>query len=322
MKKTIFILGIVSVNLMLFGALLKVLHLKGAAILLMISILLFCFVFLPLALISSYKSQNEKIYKWLYVVTFIVFSFDLTGALFKILHWPGASIFLAIGVPLPFVLFLPVYLYQTHKNNDKSVLNSLGIMFGLTFLAIFSTLLALNVSATVIDSFVVNSVNNESSAKFYQEISKKYTDNDVVKQKADELCTFIDELKKEVLISTDNKNLSANYNPLNTENRGGTNIAIFSTNIEGEQSKIDILKRMIGEYSETISKSEKAKLELKQLSNSLFDVSDKGIPNNKEEISKWENREFPAINLVIVLDVLSKIQSNVRFVEAEYLSSL
>ncbi len=321
MKKTIFILGIVSVNIMLFGALLKVLHLKGAAILLMISILLFCFVFLPLALISSYKSQNEKIYKWLYIVTFIVFSFDITGALFKILHWPGAWVFLAIGVPLPFVLFLPVYLYQTHKNKDKSVLNSLGIMFGLTFLAIFSTLLALNVSATVIDSFVVNSVNNENSAKVYQEISKKYTDNDIVKQKADELCAFIDELKKEVLISTDNI-LSTNYNPLNTVNRGGTDITIFSTKKEGEQSKIDILKRMISQYAEVISKSEKAKLELKQLSNTLFDVSNKEIPNNKEEISKWENREFPSVNLVIVLDVLSKVQSNVRFVEVEYLSSL
>jgi hypothetical protein len=125
-----------------------------------------------------------------------------------------------------------------------------------------------------------------------------------------------------VLISTNNNNLSANYNPLNTENRGGTDITIFSAKNVGEQSKIEILKSMISQYAEVISKSEKAKLELKQLSNALFDVSDKEISNNKEEISKWENREFPAINLVIVLDVLSKVQSNVRFVEAEYLSSL
>lgn len=316
MKKTIFILGIVSVNLMLLGALLKVLHLKGAAIILIISILLFCFVFLPLALISSYKSQNEKIYKWLYIVTFFVFSFDITGALFKILHWPGAWIFLAIGVPLPFVLFLPVYLYQTHKNKDKSVLNNLGVMFGLTFLAIFSSLLALNVSATVLDGFVVNSINNENSAKFYQETSKKYSEKDIVKQKADELCNFINELKKEVLISTDNNSLSENYNPINTENRGSTDLTIFSVKNEGEQSKIDILKRMIGEYGEIISKSEKAKIELKQLANSLFDVSNKG------GVNRWENREFPTANLVIVLDVLSKVQSNVRFVEVEYLSSL
>jgi hypothetical protein len=322
MKKTIFILGIVSVNIMLFGALLKALHLWGGSILLVISILLFSFGFLPLALNSSYKSQEEKKYKWLYIVTFIVFSFDLLGALFKILHWPYAGLFLTIGLPLPFIVFLPVYLYQTYKFKEKSVINSLGIMFGLTFLAVFSVLLALNVSATVLNSIVVNNYNNENTAKFYQGISVNNSDKDIIKLKSDELCAYIDELKSEVLVSTENNSLVGNYDPIKVINSGSTNLSIFTSLKEGDESKIDHLKKMIGEYGMVISKSEKAKQELKQLAGSLFDVTDKELPNSKGVLQKWEDREFQSANLIIVLDVLSKFQSNVRFIETEYLTSL
>lgn len=326
MKKIIFITGLVSVNIMLLGALLKAFHLSGAAITLAFSILLFCLGFLPLALISSYNSQKERMYKWLYIVTFIVFTFDLVGALFKIVHWPYASLFLLIGVPLPFVLFLPVYLYQTYKFKDKSVLNHLGIMFGLTFLAVFSVFLALNVSANVLESFAMNSVNNENSAKHYQCVNENSSNKDAIKQKSDELCSYIDNLKYEILIATDNNqfanNKLENYNPINTINRTSTYLPIFSAN-NNNQSKIDILMRMVGEYRAMISQSKMVNPELKQLSNELFDVNDKSIQRNSEVLTlNWQDREFPGANLIIVLDVLSKVQSNVRFVEAEYLSGL
>jgi len=322
MKKTIFFLGIASVNLMLIGAMLKALHLFGASILLTFSILLFCYVFLPLALYSSYNSQDEKKYKWLYIVTFLVFSFDLTGALFKILHWPGAGIFMAIGVPLPFIIFLPVYLYQTHRYKDKSVLNSLGIMFGLTFLAIFSVLLALNVSASVLDSFVVNCANNENTARFNQTISNKYSEQDMVKKKASELCFYVDELKREILIASGNKITLEEYNPINTINHSNSNLPNLSSSDEWKGSKIEALKQMIEEYGEIISKSDKVNQELKQLTISLFDVKNKVTSNNSGAVQKWEDREFMGSNMIIILDNLSRIESNVRFVEAEYLSSL
>jgi hypothetical protein len=39
----------------------------------------------------------------------------LGGALFKIMHWPGAGIFLMVALPFPFLVFLPVYLYVTSR---------------------------------------------------------------------------------------------------------------------------------------------------------------------------------------------------------------
>jgi len=327
MKKLIYITGIASVNLMLFGALFKVLHLSGAGVLLTISILLFCLVFLPSALRSSYLSQDGRKYKWLYIITFVVFAFDIIGALFKILHWPGSEILLIIGIPLPFVLFLPVYLYQTHKYKDKSVINSLGIMFGLTFLAIFSVFLSLNISWGFMNSVALNSFNNENTTKFYQNISNTSTDNDIVKQKSDKLCALIDDLKYEILVATDNQQLAnnklANYSPISTINRSSSNLPIFKSINGGNESKVDLLIKMIGEFGEIISRSDKVSNELKQLSSSLFDVSNKTVErNNGFQTINWQERELPAANLIITLDVLSRIQSNVRFVESEYLSSL
>lgn len=328
MKKFIYISGIASVNLMLFGALLKVLHLYGGGVLLTISILVFCVVFLPLALISSFKSQDERTLKWLYVITFIVFFIDLMGALFKLQHWPGASWLMLVGLPLPFVLFLPVYLYQTRKNKDKSVLNNLSVMFGLTFLAVFSVLLTLNVSSTFLENIALNSLNNENSAKFYQPIAKNYNNSDIIKQKSDELTAYIDKLKLEILTSTDNNQfvgnkLSESYNPLNVKNIANSNLPIFSAQTGDSKSKIEVLKNMIDDYKETISKSDKISENLKQLSNSLFDVSTKEIQSkDRSQKLSWEEREFPTTHLIIVLDALSRIQSNARFVEVEYLSTL
>lgn len=328
MKKLIYISGITSVNLMLFGALFKVLHLKGAAILLAFSILLFCFGFLPSALISSYKSQKERMYKWLYVVTYIVFCFDLVGALFKILHWPYAGLFLSIGLPLPFVLFLPVYLYQTRKDKNKSLLNNLGIMFGLTFLAVFSVLLTLNVSLAILDNIALNGFNNEISSKYYLPINKNAIDKDIVKQKSDELCAFINELKCEVLEATgnnqcDGNKLADNLNPVNTINKNSTNLPIFNDFKQNGTSKVDILKNMINDYRVMISASDKINKDIKDLSYSLFDTSVKEIKYNNDILEiGWQEREFPSTHLAIVLDALSRIQSNVRFVESEYLSSL
>jgi hypothetical protein len=143
MKKLIYISGIACANLMMFGSMFKVFHWPGASIMLVIAVFLFCFFFLPSSLISSYQSQERKQFFWLHIATLLVFDIGLMGVLFKVLHWPGAAIFLQIGIPLPFVVFLPIYLYETRHANRSNTTNFLGVMFGLTFLAVFSVLLAM-----------------------------------------------------------------------------------------------------------------------------------------------------------------------------------
>jgi hypothetical protein len=143
MKKLIYISGIISANLMMFGSLFKIMRWPFASILLVCAVIIFCFIFLPSALISCYKSESIRKYKLLSFVTFIVFFTGVISILFKIQHWPYANGLMFIALPLPFILFMPVYFFETRKEKNESD-NILAVMMGLTFLAVFSVLLTLH----------------------------------------------------------------------------------------------------------------------------------------------------------------------------------
>ncbi|MBC7863901.1 MAG: hypothetical protein IAF38_13075 [Bacteroidia bacterium] len=328
MKKLIFISGIVTANLMLFGCMFKVMHWPGASVMLVLSVFLFSFFFLPAALSSAYKSQEEKKHKLLYIITFFVFSITMMGTLFKIMHWPGASMFLLIGIPLPFVLFLPVYIYTTRKENQaaglvskNSTVNFLGIMFGLTFLAVFSVLLALNVSKSVLETAGANMAKNENFKNFYQEKTEKNSKGSEIDKKADEICLFIGKLKDELYNATENNSAVAKNDPaeiIGKDNSETPRLVIWSAN----GNKMEELKTMIGSYRDLLLASKKMDQDLTELANSLFDVSEKvsGENEDQENIS-WEQRQFANYNLINVLNVLTQIEGNVRLVESELLAA-
>lgn len=326
MKKFIYISGIVSANLLLYGSLFKVMHWPGASILLTIAIFTFCLIFLPLSLRSNYFEQEVKNNKWLYIVTYIVFAVCLVGALFKIMHWPGAGVLLLIGIPLPFVLFLPVYLYYTRKPKSQSLMNNLGVMFGLTFIAVFSALLALNVTAAVIDSFALNAYNNENFLKFYKSSRNDISAKGTISEKADEICQYIDAIKSEMIEVANQKNsasskLIESYNPITMHNKSMSALSFLYVKGENLNPRAEVLKGMIDEFVAIISSSEKASDDLKQLTHNLLIDNIEGDFSKEEQAYMWVEKEFPSNQLALVLDVLTQIQSNVRFAEMEIIRS-
>ena len=60
MKKTIYISGIVTANLLLIGCIFKINHWPGAGVALTLSLIGISFWFLPLSLFHHYKNQNNK----------------------------------------------------------------------------------------------------------------------------------------------------------------------------------------------------------------------------------------------------------------------
>lgn len=53
--------------------------------------------------------------KTLFILGYIAVSLITTGLLFKIQHWPGASIMLVFGIGLLNFGFLPMYFYSRYK---------------------------------------------------------------------------------------------------------------------------------------------------------------------------------------------------------------
>ena len=129
MKKFIYISGIILINLQLAGVIFKISHWPGAGVLLSLSVVLMVFLFFPIALITSYKQHKDKSQLHLYIIAYLTIAFTSLGMLFKIQHWPLASYMLIIGLPLPFILFLPFYVRYHNKTKAKSDRNFFGIIF-------------------------------------------------------------------------------------------------------------------------------------------------------------------------------------------------
>ncbi len=323
MKRVIYFLGIVSANLMLFGSLFKAMHWPGASILLALGILIFCFAFLPLSLRSNYIDQTVKNNKWLYIVTYFVFAICLVGALFKIMHWPGAGILLVIGVPLPFVLFLPVYLYHTRKPKSQTLMNNLGVMFGLTFLAVFSVMLALNVNSRVIEGFALNAFNNENLLRFYRSVEINNSQDEIVTQKAEAICQYIEAIKGEIVQSTVSNNVDNmdDLNPLTMSNKSKEALSfLYELDMNGK-TRAEVLWGMLDEYAELISSSEKASNELKTLTKNLLSTKNDFTSSKESHYYNWFDREFPSNQLALVMNVLTRIQSDLKFLETEFICS-
>jgi hypothetical protein len=328
MKKSVYIPGIASTTLMLFGCMFKIMHWPGANILLILSVFLFCFYFLPMALITNYKSQETPKHRSLHVITFIVFFICVMGVLFKVMHWPGASMFLIIGLPLPFVLFLPAYLYSTRNEKKENNINFLGLMFGLTFLAVFSVLLALSISKQVLRNAVTRVYSIEKTRSFSEAVLANTKKESHIKQKADDLCNFIEQIKDVILGETQGYEFGEkrpepkyNWEMQHVEDKQIPTNVLFALE---KKTKFDELKEKVNDYKTALLETPNLDPQLAELSKDLFNINatrELSRSGHIEELS-WEQREFSNKQLIFVLGALSQIQSNVRIVELEYLASV
>ena len=87
-----YLFGYITLSMMLTGVLFKIMHWPGAGILITLGIVLIVLVILPFYFVTSYRSQVEKKNPLYPIVGYITLALILAGALFKIMHWPGAGI--------------------------------------------------------------------------------------------------------------------------------------------------------------------------------------------------------------------------------------
>ena len=320
MKKSVYIAGISCAILMLFGCIFKIMHWPGASIMIVSSVFLFCFWFLPAGLMNSYNSLPIKKMKTLHIISFIVFSVCMMSVLFKVMHWPGAGFLLLPGVLLPFLVFLPVYLYHTREEEKAGNKNFFGLVIGLTFVAVFGVLLAMSVSKQVIHGAVMSVTHNETSLAHFETENKE---SDVSKAAA-ELFNYSEELKCQILSASDanmcdGNKLNANYKPENITDAYNREVVIRVFFSEEGASKAKILKEKVSAFREIVLASKNVSPELTELTKMLFDTGENDINGVYPQGLTWEQREFNNYSVIFTLDFLSKLQSNVRLVEGEVL---
>ena len=151
MKQKLYILGVITAIIISAGTILKVNHWPAAGILITTGTLILVVLFLPVALINSYKAEGNSQNRLLYIVTWITSLVVFTAMLFKAMHWPYAGIGLIIALPFPYLVFLPVFLKVTSKNKSFNIYNTVFVLLLLALNSVFSALLAINVSKNTID---------------------------------------------------------------------------------------------------------------------------------------------------------------------------
>jgi hypothetical protein len=200
MKNKIYFLGLAAVMLLSAGCMFKIMHWAGAGIMITLGVFLLGFAFIPAALISNFKAEVNKSQKILYYITAIVLTINLIGALFKIMHWPGASILLFIGIPLPFVLILPLYIFNKRKESEINYKNFLAVIFLFAYFAAISALLALNIQKDVINGYVNTAISIDQNTQVVTEHCQTLIQTDSVSKSKDaiQLASYANDLCNEI----------------------------------------------------------------------------------------------------------------------------
>ncbi len=119
MKTTMKITGNISLAVIMFGTVFKIMHWPGAGVLLAFGFFILCTVFFPLAVHINYKNASKKKNVILHIAMLIGGILFMAGVLFKVMHWPMSQPLLMLGYLSLLFLLLPILLYVKIKNSES-----------------------------------------------------------------------------------------------------------------------------------------------------------------------------------------------------------
>ncbi|PCI97211.1 MAG: hypothetical protein COB15_08380 [Flavobacteriales bacterium] len=205
MRKTMHITGITAAILLLFGSIFKIQHWPGAGIIYVLGAAALCLLFMPLFLAVRIKEKPGKLSTISNIVGILGAITLCFGILFKIMHWPWASILMNIGGALLALIFLPLYVYHGAKTKQLKTSTIVPIIVAVAGFSLMFSLVRLQSSHNVsisrsnyhnninqnIESTII--LNNTISAELKNDstINSKESINTLalkINSKSDELC--------------------------------------------------------------------------------------------------------------------------------------
>jgi hypothetical protein len=198
MKKIMIISGTFSAFTVLIGSLFKVMHWPGAAMLFVLAIALFSFIFLPILSVIRIKEQTKTNDKIVIIAAAIFGSAISLAILFKVMHWPFATLLWILALAILFFIFLPIYFFGGIRNPEtktNTIVSSILILIAGGLLFLITNLRG----SHAFDEAIVNA--DQQIVENYQLLSQKNPSDTVaihptINEKATELCLVIEALKQ------------------------------------------------------------------------------------------------------------------------------
>ena len=165
MKKFTYLFGLTSAILTIIGSIFKMLHWPGSGLLLTIGIVLIVLVFLPLYFYTGYREQAEMKNPAYAIVGYLTLAFLLIGALFKIMHWPGANVAILASAGFVLIGFIPLYVVNIFQRSGKEKVALPYVVMFLVGIAIVMIFYNVRLSKNIIDTYVEESMGNDASVE-------------------------------------------------------------------------------------------------------------------------------------------------------------
>jgi hypothetical protein len=202
MKKIMIISGTFSAFTVLIGSLFKVMHWPGAAMLFVLAIALFSFIFLPILSVIRIKEQTKTNDKIVIIAAAIFGSAISLAILFKVMHWPFATLLWTSALAILFFIFLPIYFFSGIRNPEtktNTIVSSILILIAGGLLFLITNLRG----SHAFDEAISNA--DEQLIENYQLLSQ-YKPNDTLanqqlNENATQLCANIEALKDQLIKS-------------------------------------------------------------------------------------------------------------------------
>ena len=326
MKKIMIISGIFSAITLNLGTLFEFMHWPGTGMLIVITIFLICFIFLPLLFMLKAKEKEnakDKLIIGFATLSGILMSLSI---LFKIMHWPGSFPLVLITITVLGLLFLPIYFFNGIRNPDKKmntivmsiiVITICGLCFSLVNsrpkYSIENSSIPLNQKLT--DSYEYATKENKMLLTLLvtDSLSEKNKIENL-SNKCNVLCNNLEQLKLQLgSIFDEGKISKINYATLPIpDNYDVPTHYLFEDGTTKPKEHLTLLKQELKNFNEFITST------YKKNSFELLNLSDfTNTETGKTET--WEVTNFSHVPLINVLRNLTQLQLNIRLIEAQNL---
>jgi hypothetical protein len=320
MKKVMLYGGMFSAIAFISGAVLKVLHLPGASVFILLGIVSFCFLFLPLLSILRVKEQKETKDKVVIGIATVFGILISLATLFKVMHWPFANIMWVVSLGILFFLFLPVYFFTGIRNAETKINTIISSILILTAGGLLFTLTNLRASRWT-DESVYNSDDHLRDAALYASVQNQIEfskdtlsiDLKTLHEKANALCTQIETLKAGLIAHSSHGEEGLTEAQLIRNYGSSLNFADAYLFDNKGKAKKDLaqIKLAIGEFNEYVQST------FKQDPKALLDIQNvyKFGEKDQEKIT-WEENNFGNLSIATTLRNFNQLMLNIRLIEA------
>ena len=141
MKKIIYFIALITTFLIVSGSLFKIMHWPGAAVMIMLGSFSFAFLFIPLIILKKFKEESFSKDQIIYSLGIILGTVLGLGFIFKIMHWPMATVLMLSSIILFNFLYVPAYFISRYNREElrySTIINSVMMFsFGSILFAIF-----------------------------------------------------------------------------------------------------------------------------------------------------------------------------------------